>query len=130
MLIVYFFDVLQRAHQQGQDGMTFSHHENPENPALATTTICSHTFVDDTKDVATSYAGIQHRTSISNQFTGIHGTGSVYGNSKSFFMYYDPTGAHHRTVELHNGIGEPKPVTVVAPNEGFKDLGIQQGSGQ
>lgn len=129
--IVYFFDVLQRALQKGTNGVEIKHHQNQlTNDQPTTIQICSHTFVDDTKDIATTYEGIKQRIEVSNMFTGINGTGSVYNNEKSFFMYYDPQGKHYETIQLHNGLGIPKPITLVAPNEGFKDLGIQQGTGQ
>lgn len=34
---------------------------------------------------------------------------------------------HYPAVELNNGLGNPQPVKVVSPQEGFKHLGIQQG---
>ncbi|OWY99465.1 hypothetical protein PHMEG_00029526 [Phytophthora megakarya] len=42
-------------------------------------------------------------------------------------MYIDPEQTHLPAVELNDGKGNPRPVQVVAPEEGFKHLGIQQG---
>ncbi|OWY94184.1 hypothetical protein PHMEG_00036160 [Phytophthora megakarya] len=45
----------------------------------------------------------------------------------SFLMYINPEQTRLPAVKLNDGKGNPRPVQVVAPEEGFKHLGIQQG---
>ncbi|KAF0776048.1 hypothetical protein AaE_000252, partial [Aphanomyces astaci] len=124
MHIGYYMDVLQRRQQQGPDGVNILHHQSPDGRVINSTL-----FVDDALDIATSYTGIQHRATTSNIFTGIHGSGGVFGAAKSFMIYYSPSGLHYPTVDLNDGLGLPQPVTMAPPMEGFKHLGIQQGFG-
>ncbi|ETV65660.1 hypothetical protein H257_17655 [Aphanomyces astaci] len=128
MHIGYYMDVLQRRQQQGPDGVNILHHQSPDG-APVRRVINSTLFVDDALDIATSYTGIQHRATTSNIFTGIHGSGGVFGAAKSFMIYYSPSGLHYPTVDLNDGLGLPQPVTMAPPMEGFKHLGIQQGFG-
>jgi hypothetical protein len=77
--------------------------------------------------VATTRAGIDRRVEVSNIFTGINATGGVFGAAKSFLLHYQPGIPHHEnTVYRNDGYGNPQPVTVVSPAEGFKHLGISQ----
>ncbi|CAK4143891.1 unnamed protein product [Aphanomyces euteiches] len=42
-------------------------------------------------------------------------------------LYLSPH--HYPAISLNNGLGEPEPVKILAPIEGFKHLGIHQGAG-
>ncbi|CAK4084901.1 unnamed protein product [Aphanomyces euteiches] len=125
MHIGYYMDILQQQQQSGLDPIKLFHHQHPEG--LMERSIGSLLFVDDALDVATTYAGIQHRASISNIFTGKHASGGVFGAEKSFMLYLSPH--HYPAISLNNGLGEPQPVKVIAPIDGFKLLGIHQGVG-
>ncbi|OWY94523.1 hypothetical protein PHMEG_00035714 [Phytophthora megakarya] len=73
------------------------------------------------------YVATESRVEITNIFTGIHATDGVFGASKSFLLHYQPgRHTHEDTVYLNDGLGIPKPVTVVSPAEGFKHLGLSQ----
>ncbi|KAH9182004.1 hypothetical protein AeNC1_016021 [Aphanomyces euteiches] len=121
----YYMDLLQQQQQRGLDPIKIFHHQHPEE--LTHRPIGSLLFVDDALDVATTYAGIQHRAAISNIFTGKYASGGVFGAEKSFMLYL--SSHHYPTISLNNGLGEPQPVKVIAPIDGFKHLGIHQGVG-
>ncbi|KAH9154065.1 hypothetical protein AeRB84_003786 [Aphanomyces euteiches] len=125
MHIGYYMDILQQQQQRGLDPVQLVHHQHIEGPTQRS--IGSLLFVDDALDVATSYAGIQHRATTSNIFTGKYASGGVFGAEKSFMLYLSST--HHPATSLNNGLGEPQPVKILAPIEGFKHLGIHQGAG-
>ncbi|KAE8899716.1 hypothetical protein PF003_g16167 [Phytophthora fragariae] len=83
-------------------------------------------FVDDQLDVSTSYNCLLDRARITNLFTGKFATGGVFGSAKSFQMYIAEPEKHYPAVLLNDGRGTPQPVQVVAPEQGFKHLGIYQ----
>ncbi|CAK4076950.1 unnamed protein product, partial [Aphanomyces euteiches] len=118
-------DILQQQQQRGLDPVTLVHHQHADGQTHRS--IGSLLFVDDALDIATTYAGIQHRATTSNIFTGKYASGGVFGAEKSFMLYLSPT--HHPAISLNNGLGEPQPVKILAPMEGFKHLGIHQGAG-
>ncbi|KAF0774654.1 hypothetical protein AaE_001646, partial [Aphanomyces astaci] len=124
MHIGYYMDVLIRQQQGGTDPVQISHSQHPQGPR--TRTISSLLFVDDALDISTSYSGIQDRVRISNQFTGQSASGGVFGADKSFLFYLSPHA--YPTVALNDGLGNPQPIRVVAPSEGFRHLGIHQGT--
>ncbi|RHZ19157.1 hypothetical protein DYB37_008079, partial [Aphanomyces astaci] len=124
MHIGYYMDVLIRQHQGGTDPVQISHSQHPQGPR--TRTISSLLFVDDALDISTSYSGIQDRVRISNQLTGQSASGGVFGADKSFLFYLSPHA--YPTVALNDGLGNPQPIRVVAPSEGFRHLGIHQGT--
>ncbi|GMF40651.1 unnamed protein product [Phytophthora fragariaefolia] len=84
-------------------------------------------FVDDQTDITTSIAGLQERAEVTNVFSGNNGTGGVFGAAKSFVKQVGGNRTSDLTISLNDGMGHPKPVQVVAPAQGFKHLGIQQG---
>ncbi|EGZ11184.1 hypothetical protein PHYSODRAFT_318057 [Phytophthora sojae] len=98
--IGYYMDVLMQRQDQGPDAVIITHSQGAEPHQIAATVL-----VDDVIDVATTRSDIEHRVAVSNVFTGIHGTGGVFGASKSFLL---------------------QAVTIVSPAEGFKHLGIIQ----
>ncbi|KAH9097081.1 hypothetical protein Ae201684P_011810 [Aphanomyces euteiches] len=108
-------------------GLIQSHSSTTNTQGQTHRSIGSLLFVDDALDIATTYAGIQHRATTSNIFTGKYASGGVFGAEKSFMLYLSPT--HHPAISLNNGLGEPQPVKILAPMEGFKHLGIHQGAG-
>ncbi|EGZ24290.1 hypothetical protein PHYSODRAFT_296426 [Phytophthora sojae] len=84
--IGYYMDVLMQRQDQGPDAVIITHSQGAEPHQIASTVL-----VDDVIDVATTRSGIEHRVAVSNVFTGIHGTGGVFGASKSFLLQYTPT---------------------------------------
>ncbi|KAH9105376.1 hypothetical protein AeMF1_018778 [Aphanomyces euteiches] len=125
MHIGYYMDIPQQQQQRGLDPVTLVHHQHADGQTHRS--IGSLLFVDDALYIATTYAGIQHRATTSNIFTGKYASGGVFGAEKSFMLYLSPT--HHPAISLNNGLGEPQPVKILAPMEGFKHLGIHQGAG-
>ncbi|RHY84389.1 hypothetical protein DYB35_007712 [Aphanomyces astaci] len=124
MHIGYYMDVLIRQQQGGTDPVYITHSQHPHG--TQTRTISSLLFVDDALDVSTTYAGIQDRATVSNQFTGQTASGGVFGADKSFLLYLSPQA--HPAIALNDGLGNPQPIQVVAPTEGFRHLGIHQGT--
>ncbi|EGZ06668.1 hypothetical protein PHYSODRAFT_306861 [Phytophthora sojae] len=121
-LIGYYMAVLMQRQDQGPDAVIITHSQGAEPHQIASTVL-----VDDVIDVATTRSGIEHRVAVSKVFTGIHGTGGVFGASKSFLLQFTPTErSASNTVYLHDGTGQPRAVTIVIPAEGFKHLGIIQ----
>ncbi|RHY41112.1 hypothetical protein DYB34_009165 [Aphanomyces astaci] len=108
----------------GLDPVRIVHSQHPQG--AQTHTISSLLFVDDALDIATTYAGIQDRARISNTFTGQSASGGVFGADKSFLLYLSPRA--HPAIALNDGLGVPQPIRVVAPSEGFRHLGIHQGT--
>ncbi|OWZ14019.1 hypothetical protein PHMEG_00012560 [Phytophthora megakarya] len=120
--IGYYMDVLMQRQDGGPDTVDIRHSQSPETCKIAATVL-----VDDVIDCLTTHAGIEHRVAVSNIFTGIKGTGGVFGAAKSFLMQYTPGQTPpNESVYLHDGTGEPKAVSVVSPSEGFKHLEIYQ----
>ncbi|RHZ31238.1 hypothetical protein DYB31_006508 [Aphanomyces astaci] len=117
-------DVLLRQQHSGLDPVRIVHSQHPQG--ARTRTISSLLFVDDALDIATTYAGIQDRARISNTFTGQSASGGVFGADKSFLLYLSPHA--HPAIALNDGLGVPQPIRVVAPSEGFRHLGIHQGT--
>ncbi|ETV65019.1 hypothetical protein H257_18192 [Aphanomyces astaci] len=124
MHIGYYMDVLLRQQHSGLDPVRIVHSQHPQG--AHTRTISSLLFVDDALDIATTYAGIQDRARISNTFTGQSASGGVFGADKSFLLYLSPHA--HPAIALNDGLGVPQPIRVVAPSEGFRHLGIHQGT--
>ncbi|RHY54582.1 hypothetical protein DYB38_007436 [Aphanomyces astaci] len=124
MHIGYYMDVLLRQQHSGLDPVRIVHSQHPQG--ARTRTISSLLFVDDALDIATTYAGIQDRARISNTFTGQSASGGVFGADKSFLLYLSPHA--HPAIALNDGLGVPQPIRVVAPSEGFRHLGIHQGT--
>ncbi|RLN93579.1 hypothetical protein DYB28_005529, partial [Aphanomyces astaci] len=98
----------------------------PTQQGAQNRTISSLLFVDVTLDISTSYAGIQDRAGISNYFTGQSASGSVFGADKSFLFYLSPRA--HPDIAHNDGLGIPQPIRVIASSEGFRHLGIHQGT--
>ncbi|RHX97985.1 hypothetical protein DYB36_007076, partial [Aphanomyces astaci] len=124
MHIGYYMDILLCQQQSGIDPVHITHSQHPQG--TRTRTISSLLFVDDALDISTSYAGIQDRARISNYFTGQSASGGVFGADKSFLLYLSPRA--HPAIALNDGLGIPQPIRVVAPSEGFRHLGIHQGT--
>ncbi|RLO13314.1 hypothetical protein DYB28_009128, partial [Aphanomyces astaci] len=85
MHIGYYMDVLIRQQQGGTDPVYITHSQHPHG--TQTRTISSLLFVDDALDVSTTYAGIQDRATVSNQFTGQTASGGVFGLGKKELQY-------------------------------------------
>ena len=115
-----FFDCLLYQQNEGPGLVIAEHRQGGEDTGVG-----SIKFVDDGLDLANTKEGIRHRTAKSNRFMGKHGTTSTYGAHKSFFLQVNMD-EKIGPPELVNGEGIPRPVTVVAPAEGFKHLGVQQ----
>ncbi|RLO10628.1 hypothetical protein DYB28_011948 [Aphanomyces astaci] len=124
MHIGYYMDILLRQQHSGIDPAHIIHSQHSQG--TRTRTIASLLFVDDALDISTSYAGIQDRARISNHFTGQSASGGVFGADKSFLLYLSPRA--HPVIALNDGLGIPQPIRVVAPSEGFRHLGIHQGT--
>ncbi|EGZ13858.1 hypothetical protein PHYSODRAFT_316842 [Phytophthora sojae] len=122
--IACYMDCLQNQLEKCPDPVHITHHHEGSGIDISSTL-----FVDDQLDVTTSHRGIQARSAVTNVFTGKMGTGGVFGAAKSFMMYLAPMNTHYDAVELNDGYSVPRPVPVVAPDEGFKHLGIYQGGG-
>ncbi|ETV64451.1 hypothetical protein H257_18668 [Aphanomyces astaci] len=121
MHIGYYMDVLIRQQQGGTDSVYITHSQHPHG--TQTRTISSLLFVDDALDVSTTYAGIQDRATVSNQFTGQTASGGVFGADKSFLIYLSPQA--HPAIALNDGLGKPQPIQAdaIAPRGlGKKEL--------
>ncbi|RQM16801.1 hypothetical protein B5M09_012798, partial [Aphanomyces astaci] len=110
--------------QGGTDPVYITHSQHPHG--TQTRTISSLLFVDDALDVSTTYAGIQDRATVSNQFKGQTTSGGVFGADKSFLLYLSPQA--HPAIALNDALRKPQPIQVVAPTEGFRHLSIHQGT--
>ncbi|RHY41074.1 hypothetical protein DYB34_013960, partial [Aphanomyces astaci] len=124
MHIGYYMGILLRQQQSGIDPVHIVHSQHSQG--TQTRTISSLLFVDDALYISTSYAGIQDRARISNYFTGQSASGGVFDADKSFLLYLSPRA--HPAIALNDGLGIPQPIRVVAPSEGFRHLGIHQGT--
>ncbi|OWZ19935.1 hypothetical protein PHMEG_0005727 [Phytophthora megakarya] len=120
--ISVYMGCLQNQLATSVDPVSIRHHQAGHGIEVASTM-----FVDDQLDVSTTYEGLLDRARITNMFTGKDATGGVFGSAKSFQMYVTPDPEHFPAVMLNDGHSVPQPVRVVAPEEGFKHLGIQQG---
>ncbi|KAJ8537342.1 hypothetical protein ON010_g13255 [Phytophthora cinnamomi] len=117
-----YMDCLQEHTAQCIGPAQVRHHEGGGGIDVGSTM-----FVDDQLDVTTSFDGLTDRANVTNLFTGKYATGGVFGSAESFQMYLAPPGEHYPAVLLNDGNGTPQPVQVVAPEQGFKHLGIYQG---
>ncbi|KAE9080651.1 hypothetical protein PF005_g23385 [Phytophthora fragariae] len=119
--IGFYMDCLQDQLAKCSDPVQIRHHQEGHGIDIGSTM-----FVDDQLDVSTSYNCLLDRARITNLFTGKFATGGVFGSAKSFQMYIAEPEKHYPAVLLNDGRGTPQPVQVVAPEQGFKHLGIYQ----
>ncbi|EGZ08820.1 hypothetical protein PHYSODRAFT_318726 [Phytophthora sojae] len=120
--IACYMDCLQEQLADCPDPVEVRHHQTGGGIEISSTL-----FVDDQLDITTSLRGIQARAKTTNIFTGKAGTGGVFGAEKSFMMYLTSNNEHFDAVQLNDGLGIPRGVKVVSPEEGFKHLGVYHG---
>ncbi|EGZ14607.1 hypothetical protein PHYSODRAFT_315490 [Phytophthora sojae] len=119
--IAFYMDCLQEQLADCPDPVEVRHHQTGGGIEISSTL-----FVDDQLDITTSLRGIQASAKTTNIFMGKAGTGGVFGAEKSFMMYLTSNNEHFDAVQLNDGLGIPREVKVVSPEEGFKHLGVYQ----